>query len=212
MASSSPGGSRTAASTQQTDRVRNGANTGATTAPHAGPSRAAQKEKYGGLNIGAAFFGWLVAVGLGAILTGILSAAGAVIGLTKVSQTEATSNAETIGIVGGALLLAVLLIAYFCGGYVAGRMSRFDGARQGFGVWAIGLLITLALAAAAAILGSEYNVLERINLPSLPVDGSSLGTGGLIATIAIVLGTLLAAIFGGKLGERYHRKVDRAGA
>ncbi len=212
MASSLKGGARTAASAQQTDRVCNGANTGATTAPHAGPSRAAQKEKYGGFNIGAAFFGWLVAVGLGAILTGILSAAGAVIGLTKVSQTEATSNAETIGIVGGALLLAVLLIAYFCGGYVAGRMSRFDGARQGFGVWAIGLLITLALAAAAAILGSEYNVLERINLPSLPVDGSSLGTGGLIATIAIVLGTLLAAIFGGKLGERYHRKVDRAGA
>jgi hypothetical protein len=26
-----------------------------------------------------------------------------------------------------------------------------------------------------------------------------------------VLGTLLAAVVGGKAGERYHRKVDRAG-
>ena len=41
-------------------------------------------------------------------------------------------DAETIGLVGGALLLAALMIAYFAGGYVAGRMSRFDGARQGF--------------------------------------------------------------------------------
>ena len=211
MASSSPGGARVAEPDQKTSHTPNGANTGATTAPHRGPSQAAQKEEYGGFNIGAAFFGWLVAVGLAAILTGILSAAGAVSGLTEVREAEATPNAETIGIVGGALLLAVLLLAYYCGGYVAGRMSRFDGARQGFGAWAIGLLITLALAAAAAILGSEYNVLERINLPSLPVDGSSLGTGGLIATIAIVLGTLLAAILGGKIGERYHRKVDRAG-
>ena len=176
-----------------------------------GPDREAQRDEYGGFNIGAAFFGWLVAVGMAAILTGILSAAGAVIGLTEVSGTEASQNADTIGIVGGILLLAVLLLAYFCGGYVAGRMSRFDGARQGVGVWLLGLLVTIALAVLAAVLGAEYNVLERINLPSIPVDGASLGTGGIIATIAIVLGTLLAALFGGKVGERYHRKVDRAG-
>lgn len=78
-------------------------------------------------------------------------------------------------------------------------------------MWLIGLLITIALAVLAAVLGGEYNVLERINLPSIPVDGASLGTGGIIATVAIVLGTLIAALLGGKFGERYHRKVDRAG-
>ncbi len=36
--------------------------------------------------------------------------------------------------------------------------------------------------------------------------------GGLITLIVVVLDTLLAAILGGKAGERYHRKVDRAGA
>jgi len=170
-----------------------------------------QKERFGGFNWGSDFFGWLVAVGLGAILTAILSAAGAAIGLNEVSQTEATTNAETIGIVGGVLLLLVLMTAYYCGGYVAGRMSRFDGARNGFGVWLIGLIVTLALAAAAALLGAEYNVLQNLNLPALPVDGQSLTTGGLIATAAVVLGTLLAAIVGGKAGERFHKKVDREG-
>ena len=173
--------------------------------------RARQKDAFGGFNWGSDFFGWLVAVGLGAILTGILSAAGAAIGLNEVSGTEAQNNAGTIGIIGGVLLLVVLMVAYYCGGYVAGRMARFDGARNGFGVWLIGLIITLVLAAAAAILGAEYNVLSGLNLPTLPVDGQSLTTGGLIATAAIIIGTILAAILGGKAGERYHNKVDREG-
>jgi hypothetical protein len=87
----------------------------------------------------------------------------------------------------------VLAIAYYCGGYVAGRMSRFDGARQGIGVWAIGLLITLAAAVLAVIAGSEYNVVERANLPRLPVGTETLTTGGAIASIVILAGTLLFA-------------------
>jgi hypothetical protein len=105
----------------------------------------------------------------------------------------------------------VLMIAYYSGGYVAGRMSRFDGARQGIGAWLFGILVAVALAVVAVVLGSEYNVLEQLNLPSLPVGESTLTTGGAIALAAVLLGTLLAAIVGGKAGEHYHRKVDRAG-
>ena len=62
------------------------------------------------------------------------------------------------------------MIAYYAGGYVAGRMSRFDGARQGFGVWLFGLLVTIAIAAAGAIFGDKYNVFEQLNLPRIPVS------------------------------------------
>ena len=82
----------------------------------------------------------------------------------------------------------MLAIAYYCGGYVAGRMSRFDGARQGIGAWAIGLLITLAVAVLAVVAGSEYNVVERANLPRLPIGEETLTTGGAIASIAILPG------------------------
>ena len=173
--------------------------------------RARQRDEYGGINWGAAFFGWLVAVGLGSLLVGIVAAAGAAVGLTQVSGSEAEQNAESIGLGGAIVLLVVLMIAYYCGGYVAGRMSRFDGARQGFGAWLFGIVITLLLALAAVILGSEYNVLEQLNLPSLPVGESTLTTGGAIALAAVLLGTLLAAVVGGKAGERYHRKIDRVG-
>ncbi len=170
-----------------------------------------RREEFGGINWGAAFFGWLVAVGLAALLTAIASGAGTAIGLTSVSDSEAKSNAGTIGIVGGAVLLVILMLAYYCGGYVAGRMSRFDGTRQGIGTWVWGLIITLLLAAAGAIFGSQYNVLSKLNLPRIPVDEGSLATGGAIALAAFVLGTLLAAAVGGKAGQRYHRRVDRYG-
>ena len=173
--------------------------------------RARQREEYGGVNWGSAFFGWLVAVGMAAILLGLLSAAGAAFGLSEVSDAEAEDNAETIGIVGGVLLILVLGVAYACGGYVSGRMSRFDGARQGAAVWALGLAVTIVLAVFGALFGAEYNVLERLNLPRIPIEEGSLTAGAAIALGVTVLATLLAALTGGKAGERFHRKVDRVG-
>ncbi len=165
---------------------------------------ARQRDEYGGINWGAAFFGWLVAVGIGVLLTALLSAAGAAVGISE-------ESADTVGIVGGIALLVIGLLAYYAGGYVAGRMSRFDGPRQGLGVWLIGLIVTVVLAVAGVLLGSEYNVLSQLNLPRIPVDEGSLATGGLIALVAIVVGTVLAAMAGGKQGTHYHRKIDRTG-
>jgi uncharacterized membrane protein YkvI len=173
--------------------------------------RARQREEFGGVNWGAAFFGWLVAIGLGALLVGLLAAMGAAVGLTELSDTEAAGNASELGIGGAIALIVALAIAYFCGGYVAGRMSRFDGARQGMGAWLLGLIVTVILAIAGALLGAEYNVLERLDLPALPVGDSELASGAALALALVVLGTLVAAMTGGKAGEQYHRKVDRAG-
>jgi MFS family permease len=173
--------------------------------------RSRQREEFGGINWGSAFFGWLVSVGMAAILLGLLSAAGAAFGLSEVSDAEAEENAETIGIVGGILLILVLAIAYWCGGYVSGRMSRFDGGRQGLAVWALGLAVTIVLAVFGALFGAEYNVLEQLNLPRIPIEEGSLTTGAAVALAATVIATLIAALVGGKTGERYHKKIDRAG-
>jgi hypothetical protein len=173
--------------------------------------RARQREEFGGINWGAAFFGWLVAVGLGALLVGLLAAAGAAVGLTDLPANDTVGNSQKIGVGGAIALLAALAVSYFCGGYVAGRMSRFDGARQGIGAWLIGLVVTVVLAVAGALLGAEYNVLERLDLPALPVGDSEWATGGALALAIVLAGSLLAAIVGGKAGEQYHRRVDRAG-
>jgi MFS family permease len=203
------GGVATAPREETTVRRRDGGRVAGADA--AREVRARQREEFGGINWGSAFFGWLVAVGMAAILLGLLSAAGAAFGLSDVSEAEADQNAETIGIVGGILLILVLAVAYYCGGYVSGRMSRFDGGRQGLAVWALGLAVTIVLAVAGALFGAEYNVLEQLNLPRIPVEEGSLTAGAAIALAAVVLATLLAAMGGGKAGERFHRKVDRVG-
>jgi hypothetical protein len=175
--------------------------------------QAVAHERFGGINWGAAFFGWLAANGLTVLLLALLAAAGAAIGLTQTSPQQAASQANSqpgvIGLGGALALLLVLAIGYFAGGYVAGRMSRFDGHRQGLGVWIMGLLVTILLAVAGAVLGDKYNVLAQLNLPRIPVSEGTLGTAGLIALIAVLIVTLLASVLGGRTGQRYHYRVDR---
>ncbi|WP_448627836.1 hypothetical protein [Geodermatophilus sp. URMC 64] len=174
---------------------------------------AAQRARFGGIKWGAAFFGWLSANGLAVVLIALLSAAGVAIGLTNGVDTadEAAAQADSLGLAGGIAILVVLFLAYLAGGYVAGRMARFDGARQGIAVWLIGLVVVLLLALAGVALGAEYNVLQQLNLPRIPVDEGTATTAGIVTLVAILVVTLLGAIVGGKLGDRYHRKIDRAG-
>lgn len=178
----------------------------------AAEARERQRDEFGGFQLASAFFGWLVAVGLGVLLTALLSAAGAAIGLTTPAPgSQGVANAQQIGLTGAIALLVVLFIAYFAGGYVAGRMTRFNGAKQGLGVWVIALVVTAVLALVGAVAGAEYNVLAQLNLPSIPVGGNTLAAGGAIALVVTLLVTLIAAVLGGQLGVRYHVRVDRAG-
>jgi hypothetical protein len=175
-------------------------------------ARALQRERFGGADGTAIFFGWLSALGLAALLLAVVAAAGTRLGFaTGVTTSDATSNAGTIGIVGAAILVAILLLAYYGGGYVAGRMARFDGGRQGFRVWLLGLLVTIAAAVAGWIGGSQYNVFQQLNLPRIPVKEGDIATGAVITLAVVLVGTLLAAVAGGKAGDRYHARVDATG-
>jgi hypothetical protein len=178
---------------------------------------AREKDRYGGIKWGSAFFGWLTATGTAVIITSLLVAAGAAVGVatdtdTTDAQSQARQNAGTIGVAGGLTLLAVLLISYYCGGYVAGRMARFNGAKQGVAVWIWAILIAAAVAVAVATLGDKYNVLDRVGgFPRLPIGGDNATTGSIMALVIAVIAALVGAILGGLAGMRFHRKVDRAG-
>jgi heme/copper-type cytochrome/quinol oxidase subunit 1 len=167
---------------------------------------------YRGFKGGAAFFGWLVAIGLTALLTGIVGAIAAGVDYAiTIDWNSAKSDAGTIGIASGIVLALILAIAYYSGGYVAGRLARFDGARQGFGVWLIGVLVTVVVAAIAGLAGSQYDVLDRGDLPSLPIADDTVTAAGLVVLGVIVVVTLFAALIGGKAGQRYHRRIDISG-
>jgi hypothetical protein len=177
---------------------------------------AREKEEFGGFKFGSAFFGWLTATGTVVLLTALVAGAGAALGLGTASPDEvsdaAEQNAETIGIVGAIAVLVILLIAYYCGGYVAGRMARFSGAKQGLAVWLWAVVIAIVVAIIGALAGGQYNVLSNLDtFPRIPIDEGDLTAGGIITAVLAVVVSLAGAVLGGLGGMRYHRKVDRAG-
>jgi hypothetical protein len=177
-------------------------------------------KEYGGVKIGLAFFGWLTATGAAAVLTAFVVAAGTVVSVASNTvtgnvTTRASQDPETVGIVGAIALFLVLFVAYYCGGYVAGRMARFNGLRQGLAVWLWAVFIAGLVAILAAVAGSQYDVLSTLNsFPRIPVSQGNLTTGGLIALVVVagssLAGALVGSFVGGQTGMRFQRKVEEA--
>ena len=170
--------------------------------------RAREKEAFGGIKFGSAFFGWLTTIGATILLVAIVTAVATGIGIdTSVS----TQDLRGVGISVAIALLVILFLAYFAGGYVAGRMARFNGARQGFAVWLWAVLVAIVLTIAGLIADSQIDITSQVNLPSIPLSADEITAGGLIGLAIVLAVTLLAAILGGLTGMRFHRRVDRAG-
>jgi hypothetical protein len=177
-----------------------------------------QKEEFGGFKFGSAFFGWLTATGTAVILTAILGAIGAGVGLgiaggnTSKAGHDATSNAGTVGLIGAIALAVILFVAYYCGGYVAGRMARFDGVKQGLAVWFWAVAIAIIAAIVVAIAGTQADFLGQVNaFPRIPVDEGNLTVTGIVTVVVALVLSLVGAILGGLAGMHFHRKVDRVG-
>jgi len=201
-----------------TDRGRTRGTSGGTgnggTAPGHQELVARQKEQFGGMKFGCSFFGWLAATGTLVLLSGLLAAIGTALGVNGVfgAQPADNQNIRTLGLVSGIVLLVVVLVAYFAGGYVAARMARFSGLKQGLGVWLWALIFTAVVVVIGLVAGNSMNLLSRVNgLPQLPVNQGTLTGGGIITLVAVALISLVGALLGGLAGMRYHRKVDRAG-
>jgi ABC-type multidrug transport system fused ATPase/permease subunit len=114
--------------------------------------------------------------------------------------------------------MAVLVfLTYFSGGYVAGRLARFDGGRNGMML----LLWTLVAALLAALAGGIFSgflpagisdsVRNFIQNGVLSTIGnlSRLGVVGILIFVGALLVALLGGYLGGRLGSRYHAEIDR---
>ena len=132
---------------------------------------AREKEQFGGIKVGSAFFGWLAATGTAVLLTALVAAGGTAVGLatnTDVNDAvDQASNNQTVGLTGIIVLLGILLVSYYCGGYVAGRMARFNGARQGFMVWIWALIAAIVVAALGLVAGYGLGTLSMAGMNSM---------------------------------------------
>jgi hypothetical protein len=155
------------------------------------------------------FFGWLTATGLTVLLAALISGVAALFG----AQNASGATMSALGVGGAIALLVVLLIAYFAGGYVAGRMARFSGLKQGFAVWLWAIIVAVVLGVVGAIAGTQSGVATQLgSVAQLPFSASQLTLAGVVSALAVLVVTLVGALLGGVAGMRYHRRVDRVGA
>lgn len=179
---------------------------------------AREKDAFGGVKIGSAFFGWLVATGMTVVLTALLAAVAG--GLNLVSSPAELSDAaqannvsaDEIGWGAAVVVLVVVFLAYLAGGYVAGRMARFNGLKQGAAVFGWSVVIAIVVAILGAVAGAQYNVLSEINsFPNIPSSLEGLTLQGVVVLVGVVAAALVGAMLGGLTGMRYHRRIDKAG-
>jgi hypothetical protein len=91
-------------------------------------------------------------------------------------------------------------------------MARFNGVKQGVGVWLWAIIVAVVVAVLSAIAGAQVNVVGSLNgFPRLPInEGQMTTTGGIIVAILVVAMALFGAVLGGLAGMRFHRRVDSA--
>ena len=176
-----------------------------------------ERERFGGFKFGSAFFGWLAAMGTAVLLTALVAAIGVGVGWSTGGTVDDAADAAAgdpgaVTVLGAIALGIVLLVAYFAGGYVAGRMARFNGVKQGFAVWLWAIVIAVVVAVVTAIAGSQWDILSAFNgFPRIPVTPETATTAGILTAVGAAVVTLIGAILGGMAGMRYHRRVDRVG-
>jgi hypothetical protein len=171
------------------------------------------RDMYGGVDWLASFIGFVFAAVVGTLFSSIAGLVLAPLGFTLDLSGEI--GAATIT---GLVLVAVLVfVIYFCGGYVAGRLARFDGGRNG----AMLLLWTLVVAVLAALAGGIFgnflptgisgSIQNFIQNDVLSAIGnlSQHGLVGVVIFIGALVVALLGGFLGGRLGSRYHSEIDR---
>lgn len=176
-----------------------------------------QVRSAGGTRVGSALFGWLNAVGtfivVNTIVDGIVARAGGTMPGNVRAALDATRGQGITAVAwsGAIALLILAFVSYVAGGYVAGRMARFNGIRQGLVVWLWGAVTAAVVSLIVEASSAKYSALYRVDLfPRLQV-GSMHGTGAeIITAVVLAAAGLLGALLGGLAGMAYHRRVDRA--
>jgi hypothetical protein len=171
------------------------------------------RDMYGGVDWLASFLGFIFSAVVAVLFSLIAGLVLAPLGFSLDLGGEIGAAVIT-----GLVLVALLIfLIYFFGGYVSGRLARFDGGRNG----AMLLLWTLAaalLAALAAGIFSSFlpasisaNIRDFIQNNVLSTIGNlaQLGIVGIVVAIGAVLVALLGGFLGGRLGSRYHSEIDR---
>jgi hypothetical protein len=157
------------------------------------------RRRFGGIDVPAALAGTLAALGL----TVLLGTATAVVEAVRHDQGARDSS---LWVAGGIAAAAVLALAVLVGGWVAGRIARYDGTGNG---WMSGLLFTLLVGGSAAAgnwADDRWGLLNDVTAPGWVSSPSTVAE--IAVAVTAIAAVIVAAGLGGALGARHHRRAD----
>lgn len=157
------------------------------------------RDRFGGLDLPAAFAGTFAALGAIALLSALATS-------WLNAYDEQISRSDLVSTTGGAIALGILVLSGLFGGWVTGRCSRYEGAGNGL---LTGLLLILLAVGLAALAASQSQEGTSFSLPAWVTEDATSNAAllGLVIGVAVVL---VSTILGGLLGGSWHRRVDRA--
>jgi hypothetical protein len=172
------------------------------------------RDMYGGVDWLASFLGFIFVLVAGSFFSLV---AGLVVAPLGVSMDLAGSEIGPAAITGLVLVAILVFLTYFFGGYVAGRLARFDGGRNGamLLLWTGVTVLVLALINAVLSgflpegISEDIDILIQNFLFSTIGGLSGLGIAGVLIFVGALLVALVGGFLGGRLGSRYHAEIDR---
>ena len=168
------------------------------------------REVYGGFDWLASFIGCVIALVSGGVLLGICAAVLVPLGFTLDLQNPGLGAAAITGLV---VVGIALFVSFLFGGYVAGRLARYDGGRNGVMTVAWAFVLTLLVVTIGSFLpGPFFEVVQEfVQNNVLPAIGGLTEIG--LVGAGILLGALLLEVLGGfvggRLGNRYHTRINQ---
>jgi hypothetical protein len=164
--------------------------------------RAAHR-RFGGVDVPASLGGMVAAFGFLVLIAGVAAAAiggfGYQMNVTGVEQ-EVTIGGLIVGFV-------TLFLAFTVGGWVTGRMARYDGLVNGLAMVVLAVLVAALFGLLGYWLGEQYNVFAQVTLPAWFTEAAT-STAAVVTGIGALVAMMLGGLLGGWLGERYHRPAD----
>lgn len=169
------------------------------------------RKRYGGGDLIASFVGMLAGLGTLVLLSALI-AAGANTFDYQLNVIDLEGRLGEASIVGSIVAAVVVFVSFLVGGFAAGRIARYDGGMNGLGAGLWLILLVAIFGALGAWVGPEFNAFNREGLPNwvAQLDVDELTTEAIIASVVLIVMTLLGGYLGGRMGEMFHREVDAA--
>lgn len=155
-----------------------------------------------GSNVASSLMGMLAGLGMFVLLSALVTAGTALLDV-EFDLLSTNGDLQQLSMIAVTTMAIILTASAVVGGYVAGRIARYDGTLVGLGA-SLWLMLVFALFAGLALwIGSVSDALDPVELadPLSAIDTADLTNPAVIAGSGLLVVTLLGGLLGGRLGQ-----------